>query len=101
VSGLVRARRRVEKGREELNYALSVLELETESFQARQISLVELNLHEIAPAEARAKVVVGLGLDNQTVANSTSALGPETCNSGLVCPVQPRPQPHGNRLLGR
>ncbi|MBA4192487.1 MAG: hypothetical protein C0467_31345 [Planctomycetaceae bacterium] len=75
VSELVQMHRRVDKAREELKYAVRVLQLETESFKARQISLVELNLQEIAAAEARAKVVGVLGSYFGAVANYFAVLG--------------------------
>jgi outer membrane protein TolC len=81
----------VEKAREELKYALRVLELETESFKARQTSLVDLNLQEIAAAEARAKVVVVLGAYFQAVANYRAALGLDT---GPAPPAGPAPVPN-------
>ncbi len=88
VSELVQAHRRVEKAREELGHAVRVLELETESFKGRQTSLVDLNLQEIAAAEARAKVVVVLGTYFAAVANYRAALGAEgPVTGGAVLPV--------------
>lgn len=75
VSELQQAYLRVGKAREELRQAQRVLELDTESFKARQTSLVDLNIQEIAAAEARVKVVTLLGGYYQAAANYLAALG--------------------------
>lgn len=86
VSELVQTYRRVEKAREELGHAVRVLELETESFKGRQTSLVDLNLQEIAAAEARAKVIAVLGAYYAAVANYRAALGAGEPTGGAVLP---------------
>ncbi len=93
VSELVLTYRRVEKAREELKHAVRVLELETESFKGRQTSLVELNLQEIAAAEARVKVVAVLGAYFGAVANYRAALGLDgPAGAGTVLPrTEPGP----------
>ena len=87
ISDLVQTYRRVEKAREELKHANRVLELETESFRGRQTSLVELNLQEIAAAEARTKVLAVLGAYFGAVANYLAALGADDrATGGAVLP---------------
>ena len=102
VSELVQTYRRLEKAREELRLAVRVLELDTESFRARQTSLVDLNLQEIAAAEARSKVVNVLGAYQAAVANYLAVIGSEGSVSGAVLPrtepeapppVKPMPPP--------
>lgn len=93
VSELQQAYLRVDKAREELRQAQRVLELDTESFKARQTSLVDLNIQEIAAAEARVKVVTLLGGYYQAAANYLAALGLEApgAQGGAVLP-NPAPQ---------
>ena len=87
VSELVLTYRRVAKAREELKHALRVLELETVSFKGGRTSLVELNLQEIATAEARVKVVAVLGAYFGAVANYRAALGLDgPAGAGAVLP---------------
>jgi outer membrane protein TolC len=82
VSELRQAYLRVGKAREELRQAQRVLELDTEAFRARQTSLIDLNLQEIAAAEARAKVLALLGGYYQAVANYQAALGLDATGPG-------------------
>ncbi|WP_439627292.1 TolC family protein [Gemmata sp.] len=94
VSELVQTYLRIEKAREELRLAVRVLELDTESFRARQTSLVDLNLQEIAAAEARAKVVNVLGAYQAAVANYRAVIGIEAAAGGAVLPrTEPEPVP--------
>ena len=103
VSELQQAYLRVGRAREELRQAQRVLELDTESFKARQTSLIDLNIQEIAAAEARVKVVTLLGGYYQAVANYLAALGLDATNprGGAVLPdpapvtrpVPPAPKP--------
>jgi outer membrane protein TolC len=75
VSELDLTYKRLGRAREELKQANRVLELESERYRAKQIGLVELNLQEIAAAEARAKVVGVLGTYFAAVASYRAALG--------------------------
>ncbi|HEY1187364.1 MAG TPA: TolC family protein [Gemmata sp.] len=99
VSELQQAYLRVGKARDELRQAQRVLELDTESFKARQTSLVDLNLQEIAAAEAQVKVVTLLGSYYQAVANYLAALGLDATapQGGAVlpnpAPATPAPGP--------
>lgn len=93
VSDLVQSYRRVQKAREEYRFAARVVDLETESFRARQTSLVELNLQEIAAAEAKAKVVGVLGAYFAAVANYLAVLGIDTPTPAAGGAVLPRIQP--------
>lgn len=94
VSELRQAYLRVGKAREELRQAQRVLELDTESFKARQTSLIDLNIQEIAAAEAQVKVVTLLGGYYQAVANYLAALGLDATGpqGGAVLP-NPAPVP--------
>jgi outer membrane protein TolC len=105
VSELVQSYRQVQTAREEYRYAARVVELETESFRQRLTSLVELNLQEVAAAEARAKLVGVLGAYFAAVANYLAVLGidnPAADRGGAVLPqtqptlpetVLPAPRP--------
>jgi outer membrane protein TolC len=97
VSELVLTYQRLLRAREELQQANRVLELETEAFRAKRISLVELNLQEIAAAESRAKVVTVLGQYFAAVADYLAAIGLDARAApgrGAVLPgTEPRPQP--------
>jgi cobalt-zinc-cadmium efflux system outer membrane protein len=90
VSELVQTFKRVEKARVELREAIRVRELETESFRAGRTSLVDLNLQEIAAAEAQAKVVGILASYYRSVADYLAAIGVDPAdasgNRGRVLP---------------
>lgn len=60
-SALTLTYQRLQQAREELKQANRVLEQESVRYRAGAITLVELNLQEIAAAEARAKVVALVG----------------------------------------
>lgn len=101
VSELDLTYKRLGRAREELKQANRVLELETERYRAKQIGLVELNLQEIAAAEARAKVLGTLGAYFAAVANYRAALGLDgPAGDGAVLPnaeiepVRPMKQPN-------
>ncbi|MCS7021205.1 MAG: TolC family protein [Gemmataceae bacterium] len=75
VSELLLTYQRLQQAREELRQAERVLQIETVRFQEGRISLVELNLQEIAAAEAKTKVAVILGSYFNAVAQYLTVLG--------------------------
>jgi len=103
VSELDRTYLRVEKARVELREAVRVRNLEAESFRAGRTSLVDLNLQEVAAAEAQVKVVAILAMYFRGVAEYLAALGtdpvdparargcvlPQTEPLGVVQPKKP------------
>ncbi len=94
VSELVLGYQRLRQAREELRQARRVLDLETSRFALGRITLLELNLQEIAAAEAQAKVAGVLGAYLSSIAAYQVALGIESLaeRGGAVLPqVQPRP----------
>lgn len=101
VSDLDLTYKRLLRAREELRQANRVLAFEAERFRAKQVGLVELNLQEIAAAEARAKVVAVLGGYFGAVANYLAALGIDEPGAGggrvlpSAAPARPVPE---NRL---
>lgn len=76
-SELVLTYQRLEKAREEYRQAARVRELETESFNQGRTSLVDLNLQEIATAEAQLKIVATIGAYYRAVAEYLTTLGLE------------------------
>lgn len=95
VSDLDLTYQRLERVREELKQAQRVLELESARFQEQQISLVELNLQEIAVAEAQAKVVAVIGAYFASVANYIATLGlddPANARGAVLPTIEPQPE---------
>ncbi len=76
---------RLERAREEYRQAARVRELETESFRQGRTSLIDLNLQEIATAEAQLKIVTTIGAYYRAVAEYLTTLGiePGQTRSGL------------------
>jgi outer membrane protein TolC len=91
VSELLLTYSRLAKAREELKNAERVLEIETETFKAQRIGLVELNLQEVAAAEGRAKVVNLLGAYYSAVANYLAVIG-AAFPEGTAGKVLPNPE---------
>jgi outer membrane protein, heavy metal efflux system len=81
VSELQLTSQRLERAREELKQANRVLELETASFKRDAINLVQLNLQEVAAAEAQVKVASLLAQYYRALAEYYTTLG--------LVPVQP------------
>jgi outer membrane protein TolC len=75
VSELTLTYQRLLQAQEELRQAERVLQIETIRFQEGRISLVELNLQEIAAAEAKTKVAVIRGSYLNAVAQYLAVLG--------------------------
>jgi outer membrane protein TolC len=75
VSELIQTYQRVDRAREELRLATRVRELETEAFRAGRTGLIELNLQEVAEAEARVKVAAILAAYLRAVAEYLAAIG--------------------------
>lgn len=75
VSELLLTYQRLLQAQEELRQAERVLQIETIRFREGRISLVELNLQEIAVAEAKTKVAVILGSYFSAVAQYLAVLG--------------------------
>jgi outer membrane protein TolC len=88
ISELVQTYERLGKAREEYKQAGRVLDLETESFRRQRTSLVDLNLQEIAAAEAQVKVAALLGAYYRAVAEYLAAVGVE---AAPTAPPTPRP----------
>ena len=88
VSELDLTYKRLRQARDELEQAKLVLSFDTERFRLQQIDLIELNLQEIAAAEAQAKVVMMLGAYYSAVANYLAVLGIDNPRhgSGAVLP---------------
>ncbi len=76
-SELLLTYRRLERAREEYRLAVRVRDLETESFRQGRTSLIDLNLQEIATAEAQLKIVATTGAYYRAVAEYLTALGIE------------------------
>jgi cobalt-zinc-cadmium efflux system outer membrane protein len=76
-SEIVLTYKRLERAREEYRQAARVRELETESFRLGRTSLVDLNLQEIATAEAQLKIAVTAGAYYRAIAEYLAALGIE------------------------
>jgi outer membrane protein, heavy metal efflux system len=107
VSELETTYKRVELAREALDKAIRVLELETVNFENEQINLVQLNLQEIAAAEAQTVVVNNLAIYFIATARYIASLGieiplngqggnvlPSTTSSGVLPPREVRlPEP--------
>lgn len=77
VSELVQTYARLQQAREELRQAVRVRELETEAYRGGRTSLIDLNLQEVAAAEAQAKVAGVLAAYYRAVAEYMAALGRE------------------------
>lgn len=77
VSELDQTYKRLGKARTELREAVRVRSMETESFQVGRTSLVDLNLQEMAAAEAQAKVIAMLTMLFRAEAEYLVALGAE------------------------
>ena len=75
VSELVQTHLRVDRARQELREAVRVRDLEVEAFRAGRVSLVELNLQELAAAEAQVKVVSLLAAYYRAAAEYLAAVG--------------------------
>ncbi len=75
VSELLLTWQRLQQAQEEQRQAERVLQIETVRFREGRISLVELNLQEIAAAEAKTKVAVILGSYFNAIANYLAVLG--------------------------
>ncbi|MBX9583415.1 MAG: TolC family protein [Gemmataceae bacterium] len=75
VSELAQTYRRVAAARGELGQAARVVELATRRFEADRTDLFELNLQEVALAEARGRVANALGLYFGAVANYRAVIG--------------------------
>ncbi len=75
VSELLLTWQRLQQAQEEQRQAERVLQIETARFREGRISLVELNLQEIAAAEAKTKVAVILGSYFNAIANYLAVLG--------------------------
>ena len=88
VSELDLTYKRLRQARDELEQAKLVLKFDTERFRLQQIDLIELNLQEIAAAEAQAKVVMMLGAYYAAVAQYLAVLGIDDPRrvSGAVLP---------------
>ncbi len=109
VSELVQTYGRVGQVREEVREANRVLEIETALFERQRTSLFELNLQEIAAAEARVRAVTVLGLYFGAAANYLAVLGIDAPTPGVggcvlrstapaaVTPPDPRP-PGGSKF---
>ena len=86
VSDLTLTYARLGRAREEQREANQVLDIEAVSFARQQTSLFELNLQEIAAAEARVRVVSALGQYLAAVANYQAVLGLDATQAGGVLP---------------
>ena len=89
VSELTLTHARLGRARAEQREANTVLAIEAAIFDRQQTSLFELNLQEIAAAEARVRVVAALGQYFAAVANYRAALGlnaAATADGGCVLP---------------
>lgn len=75
VSELDLTYKRIDRAREELRQANRVLELDTIRFREQFITLIELNLQEIAAAEAQTRLIDNIGLYFQAVAFYLASLG--------------------------
>ncbi len=82
VSELVQTAGRVAQAREELREANRVLEIEGALFDKEQTTLFELNLQEVAAAEARAKVAGVVGLSFAAAASYLAAIGQDAPPAG-------------------
>lgn len=91
ISELVKSAERVSRAREELKQAIRVRDLETESFRAGRTSLVDLNIQEVAAAEARTKVVALLATYQRAVAEYRAALGSDAASDGPLPGLPPVP----------
>jgi len=92
VSELFLTYQRLQQAQEELRQAERVLQIETLRFREDRISLVELNLQEIAAAEAKTKVATILGGYFIAIANYLAVLGvdqPRVSVPSKVLPVPP------------
>jgi hypothetical protein len=75
VSELTQTFKRHGQAREELREATRVLDIETTLFEKQQTTLFELNLQEVAAAEATARLATIVGLYFAAVANYEAAIG--------------------------
>jgi len=82
VSELTLTYARLGRAREEQREANTVLAIETTIFDRQQTSLFELNLQEVAAAEARVRVVAALGQYLAAVANYQAVLGLDAAQAG-------------------
>ena len=73
---------RLGRARDEQREAKKVLDIETVRFANQETSLFELNLQEVAAAEARGRVVAALGQYFAAVANYQAALGLDATQGG-------------------
>jgi cobalt-zinc-cadmium efflux system outer membrane protein len=89
-SELAQTYRRLDRARDELRQAVRVRELETEAFRGGRISLVELNIQEVAAAEAQTKVVEILAAYYRAVAEYLAALGADPFGRPPETHVLPR-----------
>jgi cobalt-zinc-cadmium efflux system outer membrane protein len=81
-SELDRTFQRLTAARTELREALRVRDLELESFKAGRISLIDLNIQELAAAEAQAKVVGLLAAYFRAEAEFAAAVGLDPSTTG-------------------
>ncbi len=98
VSELTLTYARLGRARDEQREAKKVLDIETVRFANEETSLFELNLQEVAAAEARTRVVASLGQYLAAVANYQAALGinaTATGGGGCVLPGTTTVTPSG------
>jgi outer membrane protein TolC len=81
----------LQQAQEELRQAERVLQIETLRFREGRISLVELNLQEIAAAEAKTKVATILGGYFIAIANYLAVLGVDQPRAPVPSNVLPVP----------
>ena len=93
VSELTLTYARLGRSRDEQREANNVLAIETAIFDKQQTSLFELNLQEIAAAEAKVRVVAALGQYLAAVANYLAVLGLDATAPGVGGCVLPRTEP--------
>jgi len=93
VSELTLTYARLGRARVERREAQNVLDIETVRFVGKQTTLFELNLQEVAAAEARVRVVAALGQYFAAVANYQAALGLDATQPGVAGGVLPRTEP--------
>jgi cobalt-zinc-cadmium efflux system outer membrane protein len=91
VSELYLTYQRLQQAQEELRQAERVLQIETLRFREGRISLVELNLQEIAAAEAKTKVATILGGYFIAIANYLAVLGVDQPRAPVPSKVLPVP----------
>jgi outer membrane protein TolC len=91
VSELYLTYQRLQQAQEELRQAERVLQIETLRFREGRISLVELNLQEIAAAEAKTKVATILGGYFIAIANYLAVLGVDQPRAPVPSNVLPVP----------